>query len=959
MMARSLLLRWDKMADKTMPDEDDRRIEADSSTEPTETTGDASAPKAAESARNGAAPKSVEPAGDVTAAEVAALGGEASARKSVESAGDQPPDAADSTIAAPAPSTASPSDAVWPDFRALWERKRSAAGSRLITAVEIENFKGIGRPMRVDLRPVTLLFGNNSAGKSTVLHALCYAHEILSHGNVDAHTTELGGDRIDLGGFHSFVHAHDPARTVRLRFDLNLEGWNPPELAGRLTPSYSELEAKEAIDQLVLQVASGWVELQVERRDAQPLLVSYEVGVNETLVGCIRTRHQAGVVLEFNPAHPLLSNQQADAITHEAEPTDDASQANTSRDRAHTTYRSTNDVQRLSRVAVFGLTSALPRWSEPLLLNERELDATGSDEDASAVFRGQVSALFAGIGQSLRDDLARLRYIGPVRDLHPRTRIASPAPDPERQMAAVAADFIHGRAGASGSQSSRPASASWADGSAAWTRLHDAPGRGLIDGVNDWLAEKDRLDTGYALHARSLVTIQEEDAQLIPALREHHRLREQFGNAAEAVDLDQWARRQADQIVAGVKEEIDRATRTSREIREQFTGIAGADCFHEEVEEAGRGIEMVDRHLRHLRYLRETSTVDALAARIKAPDEDETRAPAAWGREDTLSLARIVARTDARRKHRDEIRKLKVRDNECRDELRKLEAKSNERRDEIRKYEAEYDDAMNRRRQRECQILRRLLKNLASIQENTTALVKNLAGVREAVRKQLDAYGNGVNTESIEARIDAAGIEELDAGVERAQKEYPRLAALVAKMQQRHFTRMEIDALAAALAAGPPQRELQLVAAKTGLPVRPADVGVGISQILPVVVAALDGDRPGITAIEQPELHLHPRIQVELGDLFAQQVDKGGAFLIETHSEHLLLRFMKRMRQTCDGALAEGAPKVRPEDIAVYFVEIDPKGDQTLIREMPLNERGDLVEAWPGGFFEEDLREIF
>ena len=68
---------------------------------------------------------------------------------------------------------------------------------------------------------------------------------------------------------------------------------------------------------------------------------------------------------------------------------------------------------------------------------------------------------------------------------------------------------------------------------------------------------------------------------------------------------------------------------------------------------------------------------------------------------------------------------------------------------------------------------------------------------------------------------------------------------------------------------------------------------------------------------------------------------------------------MRRMRQTSDGTLPDGAPEVRPENIAVYFVEIDPNADQTLIREMPLNERGELVEAWPGGFFEEDLREIF
>ena len=135
------------------------------------------------------------------------------------------------------------------------------------------------------------------------------------------------------------------------------------------------------------------------------------------------------------------------------------------------------------------------------------------------------------------------------------------------------------------------------------------------------------------------------------------------------------------------------------------------------------------------------------------------------------------------------------------------------------------------------------------------------------------------------------------------------------------------------------------------------DVGVGISQILPVVVAALDPNRPTITAIEQPELHVHPRLQVELGDLFAQRAVKGGIFLIETHSEHLLLRLMRRMRQTSDKTLPEDAPGLLPRDVAVLFVE--PDGSETLVREMPLNERGELVKAWPGGFFEEDLREIF
>ena len=167
----------------------------------------------------------------------------------------------------------------------------------------------------------------------------------------------------------------------------------------------------------------------------------------------------------------------------------------------------------------------------------------------------------------------------------------------------------------------------------------------------------------------------------------------------------------------------------------------------------------------------------------------------------------------------------------------------------------------------------------------------------------------------------------------------------------------DVAALLKRIADAPVHSEVQIVETRTGLRVRTSDIGVGISQLLPVVVAVLDPDRPEITAIEQPELHLHPRLQVELGDLFAERAARGGVLLIETHSEHLLLRIMKRMRQTSDGTLPEGAPAVRPEDVNVLFVE--QYDEQTLIREMPLNERGELVDAWPGGFFEEDLREIF
>jgi hypothetical protein len=154
----------------------------------------------------------------------------------------------------------------------------------------------------------------------------------------------------------------------------------------------------------------------------------------------------------------------------------------------------------------------------------------------------------------------------------------------------------------------------------------------------------------------------------------------------------------------------------------------------------------------------------------------------------------------------------------------------------------------------------------------------------------------------------------------------------------------------------PTQTRVYLVDERSGVHVEPQDVGVGISQLLPVIVATILA-RSGVIAVEQPELHIHPAWQVVLGDLFMSQTgEKQMLHLIETHSEHLVLRIMRRMRETFTNELPPGAHPTTPNDIAIYYVENDE--GQTIIREMPLNETGDLVKAWPGGFFEERFPEL-
>lgn len=152
-------------------------------------------------------------------------------------------------------------------------------------------------------------------------------------------------------------------------------------------------------------------------------------------------------------------------------------------------------------------------------------------------------------------------------------------------------------------------------------------------------------------------------------------------------------------------------------------------------------------------------------------------------------------------------------------------------------------------------------------------------------------------------------------------------------------------------------QELVLLDKRTETRVSHRDVGIGVSQVLPVLVGAYAAQNQ-IIAIEQPEIHLHPALQAELGDVFIESAlgDQKNIFILETHSEHLILRFMRRMRQTYHGK-DTGLPPLKPSDIAVLYVE--PNGPGSIVREMPLNEMGELVKAWPGGFFEEGLREQF
>lgn len=125
-----------------------------------------------------------------------------------------------------------------------------------------------------------------------------------------------------------------------------------------------------------------------------------------------------------------------------------------------------------------------------------------------------------------------------------------------------------------------------------------------------------------------------------------------------------------------------------------------------------------------------------------------------------------------------------------------------------------------------------------------------------------------------------------------------------------------------------------------------ADTGFGLSQILPLIVQGFYGRSGSVVVAEQPEIHLNPRLQSVLADLFVAVAKRKVGVLVETHSEHLLLRLRRLI-----------ADKVIPaKDVAIYYVERE--GDSSSVRPVPVAENGHIEPAsWPRGFFDESLRE--
>ena len=393
-----------------------------------------------------------------------------------------------------------------------------------ITAITLQNFKGIKDPVRIELRPITLLFGPNSAGKSTIIQALHYAHEVLERGNTNPDQTLYGGDTIDLGGFQNFVHKHDKSLPITIRIDMDLEKESLPEYYREDDYFiFKELGGEEIpYEDMTRGVKNAWVEISVRWSELvnRPVVNKYEVGINgEMLARLVSSDDGRQIsISELNCLNPLFFGgkgitkniivhfkllkivfegaylgkkadriSRIEAMKEEMEEADDESTDESERtleEKLGTLYLALSRLVKNSEgsgiykpINLPLQKSALPLWGESLHLDPEIWEDEVDWEEVQGLLYA-LSSLIVGPGELVRNALRKFIYLGPIRKIPSRNYRPKLSPRPSN----------------------------WANGQEAWDILcrADEP---FLKKVSEWLSRKQHLNIGYKIVRRDYLEL--------------------------------------------------------------------------------------------------------------------------------------------------------------------------------------------------------------------------------------------------------------------------------------------------------------------------------------------------------------------------------------------------------------------------------------------------------------------
>ena len=204
--------------------------------------------------------------------------------------------------------------------------------------------------------------------------------------------------------------------------------------------------------------------------------------------------------------------------------------------------------------------------------------------------------------------------------------------------------------------------------------------------------------------------------------------------------------------------------------------------------------------------------------------------------------------------------------------------------------------------------------------------------------EDIGRWGDKVIDALLSARVDKRTIQ-------REEKEIPiedRISEWLREMNLAYSFILE--------RTGPPSGknyDVRIQKREHGPKVTLADMGYGLSQFLPVLVLCYYVPVGSTLILEQPGIHLHPKVQSQLADLFIEVItERKLQILVESHSEHLLNRLQRRIAEE----------KISVDKTALYFCRNDEGVSK--IERLKMDEFGNIAN-WPENFFGDEMGDLF
>ncbi len=392
-----------------------------------------------------------------------------------------------------------------------------------LCSLRIGNFKAFAETQQIPIRRLTLIYGANSAGKSSIIHSLLLANHPLENGNVDVHQTKLGGASLDLGGFSQYVHNHDSGRLfewgmkvehkpiqsiveylggfsrIGVRFQIGTATSDGGNVALAPVPGVSGFELHLYGCWLIRLLQKPNNRLCADRLNFDhPVL---KAAIDKLILSAANKRH-VGSFAFFDSD---------ESLTEEERQRERELQEETDRQRAEEAKQLLDNMEELKRIIAadiakvsFSTDHFFPA-GEPPEGEENDYAYAYRDYDQQAildsfdeggghwiarVLRFEIEKLFEAVSEAFSDRLRSVSYLGPLRCYPPRHLTGMHDQDP---------NWFSG-------------------GGQAWEILRRNPE--VLGAVNQWLTAPERLAKGYELRVRDLADIQKLAPELQAGLED-------------------------------------------------------------------------------------------------------------------------------------------------------------------------------------------------------------------------------------------------------------------------------------------------------------------------------------------------------------------------------------------------------------------------------------------------------